>query len=155
MQGRKRTPTDLKVLRMGAKKAEQLLARKTPTPGPLTEAPDWMTADQKEDWDYAIANAPREVLRRIDKGPLAAYIVAQDNHRRAAIAAQTTQLLVKSPKQGLPQQSPYLPIVNRQAEIMVRIACELGFTPCSRARIDASNTKPQYAGDWNDISEAG
>ena len=41
---------------------------------------------------------------------------------------------VKSPT-GFPIQSPYLAIANRQAEIMMRIASEFGFTPASRSRI--------------------
>jgi phage terminase small subunit len=32
-------------------------------------------------------------------------------------------------------QSPYISIANRQAEIMMRIASEFGFTPASRSRI--------------------
>ena len=32
-------------------------------------------------------------------------------------------------------QSPYLTVANRQAEIMMRIASEFGFTPASRSRI--------------------
>ena len=42
--------------------------------------------------------------------------------------------MIKSPK-GFPIQSPYLSTVNRQAEIMLRIASEFGFTPASRSRI--------------------
>jgi phage terminase small subunit len=41
---------------------------------------------------------------------------------------------VKSPN-GYPIQSPYIAIANRQAEIMMRIASEFGFTPASRSRI--------------------
>jgi phage terminase small subunit len=36
--------------------------------------------------------------------------------------------MVKSPS-GYPMQSPYIAIANRQAEIMMRIASEFGFTP--------------------------
>ena len=36
---------------------------------------------------------------------------------------------------GYPIQSPYVSIANRQAEIMMRIASEFGFTPASRSRI--------------------
>jgi phage terminase small subunit len=32
-------------------------------------------------------------------------------------------------------QSPYISIANRQAEIMMRVASEFGFTPASRSRI--------------------
>jgi phage terminase small subunit len=42
--------------------------------------------------------------------------------------------MVKSPN-GYPVQSPYIAIANRQAEIMLRIASEFGFTPASRSRI--------------------
>jgi hypothetical protein len=42
--------------------------------------------------------------------------------------------MVKSPN-GYPIQWPYIAIANRQAEIMLRIASEFGFTPASRSRI--------------------
>ena len=42
--------------------------------------------------------------------------------------------MIKSPS-GYPVQSPYVSIANRQAEIMMRIASEFGFTPASRSRI--------------------
>jgi P27 family predicted phage terminase small subunit len=45
--------------------------------------------------------------------------------------------MVKSPS-GFPIQSHYLAIANRQAEIMMRIASEFGFTPASRSRISAA-----------------
>ena len=44
--------------------------------------------------------------------------------------------IVKSPT-GYPIQSPYLAIANRQAELMMRVASEFGFTPASRSRISA------------------
>jgi phage terminase small subunit len=40
-------------------------------------------------------------------------------------------------------QSPYIAIANRQADIMLRIASEFGFTPAGRSRIAApSPTEP-------------
>jgi phage terminase small subunit len=44
--------------------------------------------------------------------------------------------MIKSPT-GYPVQSPYVAVANRQAEIMIRIAAEFGFTPASRSRIAA------------------
>jgi len=154
MRGRKKTPTNLKVLRLTGKRAEKLLAKQTPTPGALAEAPDWLTDEQKEAWAYAIDNAPRDILRRADKAVLAAFVIAEDTHRRASIAMQKSQLLVKSPKQELPIQNPYMPIVNRQMVLMMRAASELGFTPCARARIDASNTERSGFGEWEDVETA-
>jgi phage terminase small subunit len=50
--------------------------------------------------------------------------------------------MVKSPS-GYPMQSPYVSIANRQAEIMMRIASEFGFTPANRSRISTpSETEP-------------
>jgi len=152
MTGRKAKPTQLKILRMTAKRAEKLVKKMTPAPGPLIEAPDWLSADQKADWSYAIENAPRDVLRRIDKAVLAGFIIAQDTHRKAARAMAQSQLLVRSPKLELPIQNPYLPIVNRQMMLMIRAAAELGFTPCSRARIDAGNLPISPVNDWEDVA---
>ena len=150
MAGRKRKPAALKVLRMTSKRAEKLLGKERPAPGTLTDAPDWFNAEQKTAWDYAVANAPRDVLKRCDLAVLAAFVVAQDLHRRATIASMQAQLLVKSPKQELPMQNPYLAIVNRQAVLMVRTASELGFTPCSRARLEYPDVAPQYD-SWEDV----
>jgi len=54
--------------------------------------------------------------------------------RGAAQAIQKYGAIIKSPS-GYPVQSPYVAIANRQAEIMMRIASEFGFTPASRSRI--------------------
>ena len=60
----------------------------------------------------------------------------------ATEAIQKFGTMVKSPT-GYPIQSPYVAIANRQAEIMMRIASEFGFTPASRSRISTpSRTEP-------------
>jgi P27 family predicted phage terminase small subunit len=92
------------------------------------------------------------VLKRIDKTVLAGFIVAADTHRKASVAMAQTELLIKSPTQGLPLQNPYLPIMNSQAVLMTRIATELGFTPCSRARIDAGAAPTPVTSDWDNIA---
>lgn len=154
--GRKPLPTPLKILRTTTKKGARIKRRAIETPGDIGEAPPWLTKDQRDDWDYAIQNAPRDVLRRIDKAVLAAFVVAQDTHRRSSMAMQTTQLLIKSPKQELPMQNPYLPIINRQAVLMARIAAELGFTPCSRARLEiGAGARGETVGGWDEIENAG
>jgi hypothetical protein len=86
MRGDKPMPTELKVLRMTAKKADKLIWKITPSQGPLIDPPNCLTDDQKAEWEYAIKNAPRDVLKKIDKAVLAGFIVAQDTHRRASVA---------------------------------------------------------------------
>jgi P27 family predicted phage terminase small subunit len=68
-----------------------------------------------------------------------AYCGAYALWAEATEAIQKYGVMIKSP-QGFPIQSPYLSIANRQAEIMMRIASEFGFTPASRSRI-ATPTK--------------
>lgn len=73
---------------------------------------------------------------------LAAYCGAYGLWSEATEAIQKYGTMVKSPT-GYPMQSPYVSIANRQAEIMMRIASEFGFTPASRSRISApSQSEP-------------
>ena len=92
------------------------------------------------------------VLMHIDKSILAGFVVAEDLHRQACIELSHSALLIKSPTQSLPMQNPYLAIANRQFVLMQRAASELGFTPCSRARIEAGATHAPVASDWDDIA---
>jgi phage terminase small subunit len=49
--------------------------------------------------------------------------------------------MMKSPS-GYPIQSPYVSIASKQAELMIRIAAEFGFTPASRARLPDQSMDP-------------
>jgi hypothetical protein len=60
---------------------------------------------------------------------------AHDDLRRAQQAAQLIDDRALDLGRRYPVQSPYIAIANRQAEIMLRIASEFGFTPASRSRI--------------------
>src|ERR1700704_6526127 len=74
------------------------------------------------------------LLTNLDRAALAAYCGAYAPWAEAMEAIQKFGTMIKSPT-GYPVQSPYLAIANRQAEIMMRIASEFGFTPASRSRI--------------------
>ena len=74
------------------------------------------------------------LLTALDRAALAAYCNAYGLWAEATEAIQKYGTMVKSPS-GYPIQSPYVSIANRQAEIMMRIASEFGFTPASRSRI--------------------
>jgi len=134
MRGRKPKPTVLRLV--GGNAGKRPINRTEPQPvGELYEPPAWMTDAQKTGWQHAIAHAPKGLLRHLDSALLAIWVVAEDMHREAALKVAKFGMLVQSPKQRTPVQSPYLPIINKQAEIMMRAASELGFTPTSRSRI--------------------
>jgi|SRR6267154_174855 len=152
--GRRPKPTLLHIVR-GTKTAKERAKNPEPVaPGRLTDPPEWLTEAQKDGWRYAIENAPYSLLRRIDRTLLTTWVVAEAIHREATIKVAQYGLLAKSPT-GFPIQSPYLPIVNRQALILSRAAAELGFTPSSRSRITLGgpNPIPQDEDDDDPASE--
>lgn len=146
MKGRKPKPTHLKLIEGNAGK--RALNKKEPFPqGNLHEAPEWFTEDQKTGWAYAIANSPCGLLKLLDRSALTVWVVAEDMHRQATVAVGKFGLITKSPSKGEPMQNPYLPIINRQAQIMMKAAAELGFTPSSRSRVEISGGETEDPAD--------
>jgi phage terminase small subunit len=134
MRGRKPTATSLRDLHGNPRKSP--MPKNEPMPvGDLTEPPDWLSPSQRDGWNWVMAHSPPGMLKLLDRGALAAWVVAEDLHRQATIQQGRVGLLVKAPISGALIQSPFLPIINRQALIMLRAAGELGFSPVSRPRI--------------------
>jgi P27 family predicted phage terminase small subunit len=73
-------------------------------------------------------------LNQLDRGILAVYCNAYAAWLEAVTALQTWGTMMKSPN-GYPIQSPYVSIASKNAEIMIRIGAEFGFTPASRMRL--------------------
>jgi P27 family predicted phage terminase small subunit len=82
-----------------------------------------------------------KLLTPLDRAALGAYCGAYALWAEATEAIHKYGTMIKSPN-GFPMQSPYLAVANRQAEIMIRIASEFGFTPASRSRIAAPSDQP-------------
>lgn len=134
MKGRKPKPSKLKIL--AGNPGKRKLNKNEPIPsGNLNSPPEWMSKEQKESWETAICHAPPGLLKKLDGSALAVFIVAEDLHRQACEAVQKFGMITKSPVKGDPVQNPYLPIINKQAQIMMKAAAELGFTPSSRSRV--------------------
>jgi P27 family predicted phage terminase small subunit len=134
MRGRRPKPTALKELE--GNPGKRRLNRKEPKPdGDLYAAPEWMSATQRDGWAYAITHAPHGLLKQLDRSVLAIWVVSEDLHREAAENIAKYGLLTKSPNAGLPLQSPYLAILNKQAQLMLKAGAELGFSPSSRTRV--------------------
>lgn len=137
MRGRKPTPTVLKKLH----RSDEPINPDEPKPiGDVTPdtAPEHFDADQRAAWAYALHHAPPGMLKMIDAGVLECWVVAHCYHRQAVkLQAQmgTRGLVVRTPNTRQLVQSPFLPIINRQALIMSKLAAELGFSPTSRPRV--------------------
>lgn len=103
--------------------------------GDLYSAPSWMTQEQREQWHYAIDNSPDGLLKCLDREILTTWVVAVCLHREATMNVAKSGMIILSPDKGIPMQSPYMAIINKQAVIIARTAAEMGFTPSARSRI--------------------
>jgi P27 family predicted phage terminase small subunit len=138
MRGRPPKPTRLKVLT--GNPGKRPLNGAEPQPEVATpECPEELSPVARREWDRLVGElAALRILTNLDRAALAAYCGAYSMWAEATQNIQKFGTMVKSPT-GYPVQSPYVSIANRQAEIMMRIASEFGFTPASRSRISTPN----------------
>jgi P27 family predicted phage terminase small subunit len=149
-------PTTLRALHGNPRKVEMPKCEPKPD-GDLADAPDWLSDGQRASWTYAMTHSPPGLLKRIDRGALLAWVVAEDLHQQAAAAQAKVGLLVRvktkatsgKDDQGVPVASPYIGIINAQAKIMLKAASELGFTPVSRPRIGAGTPVLPAVSEWS------
>jgi P27 family predicted phage terminase small subunit len=116
-------------------------------PGPALDAPpDWLSPSQQEGWRYAIAHAPKDLLKPIDRTVLLVWVEAEDRHRRACMAQAAIDGKNPAMQLVLPRsrgagkgvelvESPYVRIITRAAETLMKAASELGFSPSARPRL--------------------
>jgi P27 family predicted phage terminase small subunit len=134
MRGRRPKPTRLKVLTGNPGKRPLNINEPRPEAA-VPECPVELGPVARREWDrLAVELSSLRILTNLDRAALAAYCGAYAMWAEATEAIQKFGTMVKSPS-GYPQQSPYVAVANRQAEIMMRIASEFGFTPASRSRI--------------------
>lgn len=134
MRGRRPKPTRLKVLT--GNPGRRPLNEDEPQPKVvIPECPSELGPVARREWDRLAAElVALKLLTNLDRAALAAYCGAYALWAEATEQIQKYGTMVKSPT-GYPIQSPYVSIANRQAEIMMRVASEFGFTPASRGRI--------------------
>ena len=148
MRGRKPRPSHLRVL--DGTRGKIPADRNQPKPqGDLFEPPGDLIAQAVPFWNEAIADAPKGLLKRLDKRALAIWATAAWMHSDAAAKVARSASIVQSTRTGEVYQHPALAIMNRQALIMLRAAAEMGFTPSSRTRINIASEDQ----DDNDFAE--
>ena len=146
--GRRPKPTALHALHGTANTTRHAHRATEPQPpgDDLEDAPDWLTDDQKAGWLYALQHAPRGLLKPIDRTVLVVWVEAEDRHRRASMAQAVLDARNPTMPMLLPRsrgaqkgtelvESPYVRIITRAAETLMRAVSELGFSPASRPRL--------------------
>jgi len=134
MRGRKPKPTHLKAIT--GNPGKRPLNQAEPRPDiVIPDCPPELSPAAQREWHRLVGDlAALRIITSFDRAALAAYCGAYALWAESTEAIQKYGAMVKSPT-GYPIQSPYVSIANRQAEIMMRIAGEFGFTPASRSRI--------------------
>src|ERR1700712_4379922 len=134
MRGRRPKPTRIKFLT--GNPGKRALNRNEPRPeATLPDCPPELGPSAQREWTRLVGELSKlSLITNLDRAALASYCGAYALRAEATEAIHKFGTMVKSPS-GYPMQSPYIAIANRQAEIMMRIASEFGFTPASRSRI--------------------
>jgi P27 family predicted phage terminase small subunit len=155
MRGRRPTPTRLKILTGNPGKRPLNQAEPKPEAA-IPECPPELGEIAKREWGRLGSElCALGLLTNLDRAALAAYCGAYALWAEATEAIQKYGTMIKSPS-GYPVQSPYVAVANRQAEIMMRIASEFGFTPASRSRISSPMpTEPSLFDAFDDGSGQG
>lgn len=143
--GRKPKPTHLKVVG-GTSRPCRRTKSEAKAEGDLFEPPAHFNDEQRVAWTYAVANAPRGVLKRIDQSVLAVWVVAWCMHMKATEQLRDGPHVLKTP-QGGAYQSPWVGILNRSATELRAAASDLGFSPASRTRVSVPDDDGEDATD--------
>ena len=159
MRGRKPKPTALHKLEGTFNVTDHRhRAREPVAAGDLQpDPPAWMTPDQQAIWRYAIEHAPKSLLKMIDGGALAVWVLAEDQHRlastmQAKIDTGSALPLLTKDKNGMAVVSPYIGIINRAGLRMLRAASELGFSPAARPRLVADTPPAVDSSPWAQLT---
>ncbi len=100
-------------------------------------------------WGMYLANVAPGHLSPIDAPLLARLCVALAYADEANDQIEALGMLVKAPNTGLPIQSPYLPVLNRQTEIARKLAAELALPPAQRNRVGPYPSERPGASAWD------
>lgn len=142
MRGRKPTPLHLRLVE-GNPQRRPIPKAKAPPRG-ADQGPRMPKGTRKEVaaiWRRMVRSIPHGLLISVDGEMLYQWCLARSLFEEAERKLAASSMLIKTPN-GMPAQSPYLSIINRQQEIMKSLASELGFTPVARARLGVEDGSP-------------
>ena len=106
--------------------------------GDVLEPPKDFNAAQKALWRTAVEFAPVSTLTATDRWTLRNWCIAAAIHTWATRKLFAKGVDLVSESTGGERPNPLIVIINKQAEIMLKHAKELGFTPASRSSIGAA-----------------
>lgn len=112
--------------------------------------PDWLSNNQKSLWEAALKLSAPDQLRPVDASVLFVWVVAKDLMQQAATQLSRESLVIKSPRTNREVPNPLVGIIAKQSAIVLRAAAELGFSPCSRSRLQCA-AEDRVGTEWDDF----
>jgi P27 family predicted phage terminase small subunit len=99
------------------------------------QPPDYVSNYAREVWDRVIGSMPSTVYTAADQDLLAAYCVASDLHRSAAMQAGREGAVIPGEGEGRSYVNPCIKVLNEAAQKMAMIGSRLGLDPAARASL--------------------
>lgn len=136
-------PTHLKIVE--GNPGKRALPKNEPKPtGNLANPPTYLDKEEKAEWRYVLKHAPDGLLKMLDTAVMEVYVTARIQHRKALKQLREEGLTLTTSNGNL-ITNPLVGVLNRQAEIALKAATQMGFTPVSRARVALDET-PEKSG---------
>jgi len=146
MRGRKSKPTELLRVQGTLDRSRHANRDTEPKPsGDLFEPPADMPEVEKGIWRYAVENAPRGLLKNLDRSVFETWVRAVDA-QRVAHEVMTREGIVTGSPQGGTVEHPAVRTFQKMSLLLLRCAEQLGFSPAARPRVhvdpEAEKTNP-------------
>lgn len=119
------------------------------------EPPHWLYPEAKIVWNQILDETKHlNLYQSLDRHHLAIFCQAVARNARAEQKLIATCEIVRQGSQPIP--NPWLGIINKTADQVVKLGSELGLSPSSRARFSATakaNTPPTSPENANSLEE--
>jgi phage terminase small subunit len=104
-------------------------------------------------WTMFIANAAPGHLTPIDAPLLGRLCMCLAYADEANEKIEVTGLMVKAPNTGLPIQSPFMAVMNRQTELARKLSAELALPPAQRNRMGSYAAGEGAPSAWDALDD--
>lgn len=102
--------------------------------GDVWSPPSWFRKAHREQWDYAIANAPRNLLTGTDKIALEMWCVHSVAYAEATRKLFKEDMVVELAN-GVITTHPLVGVQRKHGEMLLKLSDKLGFNPSARASL--------------------
>jgi P27 family predicted phage terminase small subunit len=121
--------------------------------GELPDAPDWLTPDQRTEYEWLREHAPAGLLKQIDRGPAIVAAASFAAFVAGARVVGTVGPLYRD-RDGTARANPAGKEMRQYAALALRAYAELGITPTGRARL-ATHAASGEADPWAEMAGQG